>query len=665
MCKKNGQTIIELLIAMAISLIFIPALFGMLFASRQGRPQQQQRTLAVSLVTEAEEAIRNIREIGWDQFITYQTGLAYHPVIAGGVWSLVLGSETISGFTRTVTIQPVYRKANGSIGTSVDTLDQSTRKVIVVVSWTTPLPSSVTTTLYLTRHTNVLQTDTTVADFTAGVKTSVAITNQVDGEVVLGSTGGYGDWCTPNLTISALDLPKNGVANAISAIQGQIAAGTGDNASGVSYANVLISDPAYPTPPVASVSGTFDGFKTNDVFTESNYAYLATDTNAKEIEIIDLSHKDSNNKYSEAGYFDAPGNGNGNSIATSGNVGYMTDNSTLYSFDLSSKTGSRSKLDTDGVALPGVGNRMAIVGSLAYIADESTTNQLVIVNISNPNNLVVKDTVGLSAQGASGIYVNATGTRVYIVTHYVDASHNNFFIINTDPSSSQYKQVLGSYNTNGMNPKGVVVVSGPRAILVGNGAEEYQVVDITTETRNPLPRCGGLNIDTGVHGVSTVFTSAQRAYSYIITGDSASELKIIEGGLGATGHDYVLNGTFVSRIFDIQSVATSSAQAAFNSIRATIINPSSVTSLKMQVAAANAVSGSCANANYVYVGPDGTTGTYYTSTDNATINGAIPFASGGSGYLNPARCFRYKAYFTTADVTLTPQLNDVTISYSP
>ena len=59
-----------------------------------------------------------------------------------------------------------------------------------------------------------------------------------DGEVVLGATGGVGDWCQPTLAITALDLPKSGVANAISAIQGTLAAGTGENASGVSYANV-------------------------------------------------------------------------------------------------------------------------------------------------------------------------------------------------------------------------------------------------------------------------------------------------------------------------------------------------------------------------------------------------------------------------------------------
>lgn len=664
MKKNSGQTIIELLLAMGISLIFIPALFGMFFASREGRAQQQERTQAVALVSEAEEAVRSVREIGWDQFLTYQTGVAYHPAISGGTWTLVAGTESVRGFTRSITIDPVYRTAAGTIGSTSDIPDLSTRKVVITVSWLTPLPSSVTVSVYLTRHSDAVEVDTTVADFTAGVKTDVAITDHVDGEVVLGSTGGYGDWCTPGLTISAVDLPKQGVANAISAIQGQIAAGTGDNASGVSYANVQVSDPPYPTPPVATISGTYDGFKTNDVFTEQNYAYLATDTNSKEIDIIDLSNL-SNGKYAEAGYFNAPGNGTGNSIATSGNVGYMTDGSTLYTFDLSSKIGSRPLLNTGGLTLPGTGNKIVIVGSRAFIADESTSNQLVIVDVSNPSSPVIKDTVMLPGQGAASIYVNSSGTRAYVVTHYYSSSIPDFFIINIDPTSSGYKQILGTYNTAGMDPTGVAVVSGPRAILVGNNGQEYQVLDITNESSVPFPKCGGMTIASGIHGIATVFTAAKRAYSYIITGDATSELKIIEGGPGASGSDFMLTGTFTSRIFDVLSVATASGQAAFNTIRADIINPSSVTGIKMQVAAANAVSGSCDAANYVYVGPDGTANTYYASTDNATITGAIPFATGGTGYVNPARCFRYRAYLSTTDPTLTPQLDDVTISYSP
>jgi hypothetical protein len=664
MKRTHGQSIIELLVAMAFSLILFPALFTMFYLSREGKAQQIERTKAVAIATEAQEALRSIRERGWEQFVLFSNEISYHPVQSGSQWSLASGTETIDRFTRSIVFSAVMRNSAGAIVSSGGTIDPSTRRATVTVSWLTPLPSSVATVVYLTRHTNIIQVDTTEADFNAGTQTHTEVVNLSGGEIVLSSTGGFGDWCTPALTITALDLPKSGVANAISAIQGQIAVGTGENASGISYANVLVSDPAHPTDPVASMSGTFDGYKTNDVFTEADYAYLATDTNSKEIEIISLSSVDGSGKYSEAGYFNAPGNGNAEGVVTSGAVGYMVGGTKLYSFDLSSKSGSRAALDPDGVTLPGTGRKLAVVGNRAFVVTSSTTAQLVIVDVSNPSSLTIIDQVALAGSGAKAIYVNTSGTRAYVVTS-ASSSQREFFIVNIESGSASYKQTLGSYDTNGMEPYGVVVVSGPRAIIVGHSAEEYQVVNIVNEQSNPLPRCGGLQIDTGVNGIDTVFASSGRAYSYIITGDAGSELKIIEGGPGASGGDYYLTGTFVSQIFDAAVISTGSAQAAFNRMSAAITKPSSLTNITMQVAAADAVSGGCSGASFVFVGPDGTTNSSYSSADGTTIVGALPFDDNGSGYENPARCFRYSAQFSTSDSSLTPMLSEVSISLSP
>lgn len=662
---NKGQSIIEVLLAMAFSLIFFPALFVMFFVSREGKAQQIERTKAVALATEGEEVIRSIRGAGWSILSVYQNGIVYHPVVASGVWALQNGTESIDSFTRSIVFSSVNRDGSGAIATSGGTPDLSTRKATITVSWTTPIPASVTSVMYLTRYQNVVRTDTTLADFSAGDTTQhVKVINLSGGEVVLGSTGGYGDWCTPQLTISALDLPKSGVANAISSIQGKIAAGTGENASGVSYANVLVTDPSYPTNPIATISGTFDGFKTNDVFTESDYAYLATDTNSKEVEIISLSGTDANGKYSEAGYFNAPGNGNADGVVTSGDVGYMVGGTKLYSFNLTTKNGPRPILDPDGVTLPGEGESLVVVGNRAFVVTESSSAQLVLIDVSNPSNMVIIDQINLPADDGKAIFVNATGSRAYIVTEQ-SASYREFFIVNTEFVSPGYKQVLGSYDANGMDPNGVVVVSGPRAIVVGTGAEEYQVIDITNEQANPLPRCGGLHINTGINGIDTILAASGRAYSYIITGDATTELKIIEGGPGVSGSDYYLTGTFVSQVFDAATIATGSSSVAFNRIHAGVTEPTSQSTVKLQFAAADPVGGSCTNATYLYVGPDGTPGTYFASSDGTTISGVLSVSDDGVGYENPGRCFRYRAEFVTPDSTLTAVLSDVSISLSP
>lgn len=592
----GGQMIIELLVAFGLASILLPAIMIGFVSGSSGKVQQQQRLKATGYLEEGIEAVRSVREADWNNISINGT---YHPDITGNSWTLSNGTETIEDFTRKIEIS------------DVTPLDPSKKQITVTVSWNNILPTNVSSVFILTRWKNI----------SSPLTISGTLLNQ-----------GNGDWCSPALTITALDLPKNGVANAISAIQGQLAAGTGDNASGVSYANVTVSDPAAPTNPVAAISGTFDGFKTNDVFTEQDYAYLATDTSSKDIVIINLTYKDANNKYSEAGYVDVPfaGNVNSASVVTSGDVGYVVGGTHLYSFDLTSKSGLRPLIDPDGVTFTGNASRMVIWGQRAYITTSNLSGQLVIADIENPADIKIKKTVGLPAAAGAAIYINKEGTRAYVATHE-SASQRELFIVNTDETSVGFGTVINSYDTNGMDPKGVVLVNIPRLIVVGTGAEEYQVINVTDEI-NPLSRCGGLQIDTGVNGISTVFTAVQRAYSYIITGDATSELKIIEGGPGGGGTGGGL--TVESLILDAGHTVT------FNRMDVTSLTPAGITAT-YQVA----VSTDCLTFSY---------------TGNYTVSGGpIPLN------INPGRCFRYKVTFSGGTGIGTTASTTVSVNYSP
>lgn len=665
MMHKKGQSLIEILLAIGLSVIVLPALFLGFMAGRSGKEQQNQHLVAVPLLTEGQEAIKSLKERSWTTLASYQNSTVYHPVINNHYWLLQEGEETINGFSRQIVLEPVFRNLDGQIVEESGVLDPSSRKAIITVSWQSPQPGSISSTLILTRHENLALVHTTVADFGSGTQEAVTITNDNDGEVVLGSTGGYGDWCNPSLSYSAFDLPKSGVANAISAIEGQIATGTGNNASGVSYANILINDPAYPTSPSPSLSGTYDGYKTNDVFVEQDYAYLATDDHVKEVVIIDLNQQDAYGKYSQVGYMNIPGNVVGNNVLVINNIGYATYGNKLYSFDLSNKNGERPLLDSDGITLPGTIVEILVVGSRAFVANSSTTNQLTIINISSPNNLTIVDQISVNGAGGKALFVNRTGTRAYLATA-VSNTQRELFIIDIDPLSTQYKQTLSVYDTNGMNPTGITTVSGPRAIIVGTGTQEYQVVDITQEVLpqgSQLPQCGQMNIDSGIYGVASVFTTANRAYSYIITGDSTAELKIIEGGPGASGSSYTLSGIYTSTIIDFQNY-TSNIPVTINRFSADVYLPSSVTTLRAQIATASPVNNSCQQANFSFVGPDLTSNAYFLPDENNQFNHALPIVN-SANYQNPSRCLQYRFYFTTQDETLTPIINSVGFNYSP
>ena len=71
------------------------------------------------------------------------------------------------------------------------------------------------------------------------------------------------------------------------------------------------------------------------------------------------------------------------------------------------------------------------------------------------------------------------------------------------------------------------------------------------------------------------------------------------------------------------------------------------TSVQFQVAASNSSGGP-----FNFVGPDGTAGTFFT-TSGASLS-----------QFNGFRYLEYRAYLSTTDTTATPTLNDVTISYS-
>lgn len=651
---KKGQSLVELLIAIGLLSIFLPALITSLASSREGKAQENQRLQAATLLKEANEVVRSIREKGWTTFAVNGT---YHPVISGSIWSLADGPENINGFTRQTVISDVFRDTSGNITATGGTNDPSSKKIVNTVSWNTPFTSSVSSISFLTRYlNNAIFFQSTDTDFNSGTNNGTAVTKTADGEVVLGA-GGHGNWCNPNLNITAIDLPKQGVANAIYAIEGHAFTGTGENASGVSFANLSISNPPYPTPPSGEITGTFDGYKTNDgVFGESGFAYLATDNNAKEIVIIDLNRKDANGKYIEAGYFNAPGNGNGKGVYVSGNVGFMITGDKLYSFDLSSKTGSRPRLNTDDITLAGPGSRIIVKDNYIYIAEDSSSKQLQIYN-SSADGKSISFVSELSVAGGGAKSLSVTGSRVYLVTGYSSANPD-FFIVNIDDKTNpKMAESTSYYNTGGMTPKGITIVPGNKAIIVGTGGEEYQVID-TTDEKNPK-RCGGLNIDSGVNGVSSVLESDGDAYSYIITGDSNGEFKMIEGGPGG---QFASAGTYESPIMGYPSSSTPS-QISLNRFIANI-SKTDLNNLKIQVGATDAVNGSCSGVNLTYVGPDGSTGSFFNPSSNLLIEGTIPTGVFGA-YKNPGYCYGYKAYLSTTDITSSPVLYDISTNYSP
>ena len=318
--RQAGQMLVELVLVVGLSAIILPALITGLIASREGRPQQTQSLQATELFKETANAIREIRDNSWNNFAVDGT---YHPVVSNNTWTLATGSAIVNGFTQEVDIADVYRDSNGNIVSSGGTIDSSTKKVVITVSWSHPHQTTLSATDYLTRTTNLTHTETTTTDFNAGTLTNTQVTNSSGGEVELANDN-KGKWCSPAFSSATIDLPDGppvAVAATASATTTSIpndvfavVAPSDSTSTKLAYLNVSANtDPPVPTligtwtmDPTKYSTGTFpsgtgltNSFATNDVkyYTSTSgnlYALIATDDPAHELMAVQIKSNGAN-----------------------------------------------------------------------------------------------------------------------------------------------------------------------------------------------------------------------------------------------------------------------------------------------------------------------------------------------------------------------------------
>jgi type II secretory pathway pseudopilin PulG len=85
---RKGSSLIELVLIFALAAILLPVLISGMTSSREGKAQQVQKFTAVSLLKETAEAIKSIKERGWNSFPSNGT---YHPIITSNKWTLSTG----------------------------------------------------------------------------------------------------------------------------------------------------------------------------------------------------------------------------------------------------------------------------------------------------------------------------------------------------------------------------------------------------------------------------------------------------------------------------------------------------------------------------------------------------------------------------------------------
>lgn len=199
---QSGQTILEIVIALALFIFISGALASLMLGGLHGAQQGSQHLEADALAQEGIEALRSIRNGAWNELSQSPSGVS----VSGGQWILSGNSDSIPPFTRTITLAAVCRSLAGDIVACPGSYtDAHTLYGTSMVTWTTleGALNQVSRSSYLTSWNESVWTQT---DWMLGPGQSTwLLPNRYDtddghidrlvaGQVQLASVGGGGTW---------------------------------------------------------------------------------------------------------------------------------------------------------------------------------------------------------------------------------------------------------------------------------------------------------------------------------------------------------------------------------------------------------------------------------------------------------------------------------------
>lgn len=616
--SSAGQTVIEVLVAIGISAIMLPALATAVIASREGRTQSTQRFTATTLMQEAEEAVLTIKNTNWTSISTNGT---YYPTISGSTWGLATGSEIIGNFVREIEISDSERDSNGNIVQSGGQTDPSTKTIKITVSWSTPFASSVSDTLYLSRwRNNTTWSQTTQAEFNGATSLQNTVTtNNNGGEVELAPGPADTDWSTPEVF---------GGANTTGTTDG-VDIYTAGNYAYIITGNIFnIFDISLPTSPV--FLGSYDaGGAVNQVSVSGSFAYLATTLNNAELIVLNISNPLSP---SLASTINLSGTTDALSIFTSGNYAYIgRASSTSSEFQIINITNPSSPSLNGALDHSDSVNDIVVSGNYAYLATNSNTQELLVVNITNP-----------STPTTAGSYdspgtVDALDLDIDLVnnpnTLYLTRLRNNqgqeLYSVNISNPTTPAE--LNGFEVNS-DVYGVTADSDLAFIGTVRNGRQFIIIDVSTPSN--MSEFGRNNYGSTINAVK-----AHSGYVYGATVNDSQELVVFGPSATGASKGYVQIGAIESSTFD------AGINVGFNYLSFASSEPAN-TDIQFQIAT------NSDDSTWLFVGPDGTNSTFYSGAGDLPLDAV-------SG-----RYFRFKAFFS-GDGTVSPVLEDVTLNYSP
>jgi len=419
---SKGQSLIELIIAVALFAIVILGLFLLIFDSYNASHLALEITKADFLAEEGLEAARSIRD---NNFLDLSAG-SHGLVVSSGHWIFQGTNENLSS------------ELNGGIRSIlIEDVGTDRKKISSTVSWdfTENRPEEIKLISYLTNWQKVVSL--------------------------------IGDWSKP-IQETSINISGNNDGSKIQ-VQGNYAyiIINGGNP------NFLIIDVSNSESP--SVVGSLDlnGTPTN-IAVSGDYAYLSNDDNNEELQIIDISIKSSP---SVVRTYNAPGNANANGVYVSGTTVYLVRASSAQNeFLVINVAIPASPALLGSLDLSANGNEVVVSGNFAYVASGDNSQELKVINIMIPASPTPAGSLNLPSN-TDATTIALAGSTVFI------GQGSTFYTINVTTPRSPIQ--LGSFNVSGtLNDIALNLGNANTYVFIATSANslEFQVINVS----NPI-----------------------------------------------------------------------------------------------------------------------------------------------------------------------------------
>ncbi len=640
--KKNnhhkGFSLIELLVVICFISVMVILILNVSNYNNKLKLINEEKTQASFYAGEAIEAAKLLK---WDDLIPGN----YSLTLLGTGWSLSPGSQLLDNrYTRNINISYVDRSnfTNGHVyGPIVSSgySDNDSRKVTVTVDWPSRSGASghqqLETYLYRWQAERWTQTDWSGGggqeDWVLNNKfSSKDLGTDVSVAGVSTLLSGFLDWVNGTTTAS-LNI-SGGTAVTVNDVFEK-----DDRAYVVTNSNspgneLFIFDVSNINSP-ALLGGYDVGAQVNAVVVSGNYAYLATNRSQRQVLVLKI---DTPNNITEAGYFNI--GSNVWDIGVGNNIAYAVTDTRLYAVDISNLSQHTS---LSNIGIQGTGKVLFLSEDYVYVgAYSNSSRELQVFYVGNPTTLVAMPYYDLSGGSLTPTDIYVRGDRVYISTQNNNNGSEFFVFDSSDPTGLVY---LGGYNA-GYTVYGFSIVGLYAVLGVNNSSNELTVIDISSPAGiNPA---NSFNLKGSKYGeVSTNYVYALAANcSNVYMGVFNTNYEFAIFSTEEIDCGYADNGTLISSTFD-----TGSDKVVYNWIAWDGIEPAN-TDIRFQIATSNDTS-----APWNFVGPDGTSSTYYTNSSQEFINYTTH---------ENQRYIRYKLFISSQAGLQVPTLDAVTISYS-